>query len=91
MTDRPAPTDEHPRTQPPEVHGAPAVVDVRETPPLPHALLREAYDERLHLLARGAGDDDLAASALRIQDLETALRPTRRLPRRTTEPSIFLG
>lgn len=66
------------------------------------ALLRDAYDERLDLLAsavRGQPVDDqlLAAGAQRIRDLETALHlrsvahSGRRLPKGGPDPSIFLG
>jgi len=71
--------------------GPPTVIDLRDGSALPQALLREAYEERLHLLVRGAGQDELDASALRVRELEAALQPARRLPRRALEPSIFLG
>ena len=89
-------TGRHPFTDTPPT-GAPRVIDLRdgadprEGTALPLALLREAYEERLLLLTGGAGQDDLDANALRVRELEAALRPTRRLPRRTLEPSIFLG
>lgn len=93
------PTDDRPDDAPPPDTTAPGapddpaprVVDLRGDDPLPRALLREAYEERLELFARAAGEEELTASTLRIQDLEAALRPTHRLPRRPLEPSIFLG
>lgn len=83
-------TDELPPTPAQDV-GTPRVVDLREPPPPARTLLGEAYEERLHLFDRSAGEAELEASALRILDLEAALRPTRRLPRNPLEPATFLG
>ena len=70
------------------------VLDLRERP---LDALRQAYDERWHLVADDAPDhptaDDLARNATRIADLEARCRPAGRvLPRRTgPDPSTFLG
>lgn len=71
-----------------------SVVDLRDRP---LAALREAYDERWHLVAEDAPDhptaEDLARNASEIADLEARCRPAGRvLPRRTgPDPSTFLG
>ncbi|WP_380170386.1 hypothetical protein ACFEMC_15070 [Kineococcus sp. DHX-1] len=71
-----------------------AVVDLRDRP---LDALREAYDERWHLVADDAPDhptaEDLARNASEIADLEARCRPAGRvLPRRTgPDPSTFLG
>lgn len=71
-----------------------SVVDLRDRP---LDALREAYDERWHLVAEDAPDhptaEDLARNASEIADLEARCRPAGRvLPRRTgPDPSTFLG
>ncbi|GAB3468626.1 hypothetical protein AB1207_15805 [Kineococcus endophyticus] len=71
-----------------------AVLDLRERP---LDALREAYDERWHLVADDAPDhptaEDLARNASEIADLEARCRPAGRvLPRRSgPDPSTFLG
>ncbi|WP_432535798.1 hypothetical protein [Kineococcus arenarius] len=70
--------------------GDPRVVDVRDPGPL--GALREAYGQRLALLARHAPDEDLARNAHLVRSLEGALRPGRvRLRRSGPDPAIFLG
>ncbi|WP_337059939.1 hypothetical protein [Kineococcus sp. G2] len=69
---------------------APAVVDLRE--PLPLDALREAYAERLALLAARAPAEELARNTQLVRSLEAALRPPGvRLRRSGPDPANFLG
>jgi len=73
------------------------VIDLREAPAGEQLLddLRAAYDERLELLESDADDEELVASAVRIDALEARCRAPRPAPPRRRrsgpDPATFLG
>ncbi|NAZ85853.1 hypothetical protein [Kineococcus indalonis] len=73
-----------------DVAGDPRSVDLRDPGPLD--ALREAYAERLALIAAHAPDDELARNAQLVRILESGARPVRsRLRRDVLDPATFLG
>lgn len=70
--------------------GDPRTVDVRDPGPLD--TLREAYAERLALLAARAPEEELTRNARLIRSLESGVLPARaRLRRSGLDPATFLG
>ncbi|WP_432496149.1 hypothetical protein [Kineococcus gypseus] len=96
LSTTPTRTTRTPRTAParrvraPEQPEAGRLLDLTQAGPLD--ALREAYADRLALLAARAPEDALARSAQRVRALEEVLRPVGAPLRRSgPDPATFLG